>query len=46
MAEPRTPSMDDKDKPSPPVRTTDEYLADCRAGVQRIGKPTFRGGES
>lgn len=40
-----TPSMDDKHIPSPPVRTTAAYLADCRRGVTRIGYPTYRGGE-
>jgi hypothetical protein len=34
-----TPSMDDKATPSPPVRTTEQYDADCKAGVQRVGKP-------
>lgn len=34
-----TPSMDDKHIPSPPVRVVEDYLADCRLGIQRIGKP-------
>lgn len=45
-----TPSMDDKDTPSPPVRTTEQYDADAKAGVQRIGKPrdkgSLKGGDS
>lgn len=36
----QTPSMDDKTIPSPPVRTTEQYEADCKAGIQRVGKPT------
>jgi len=35
----QTPSMDDKATPSPPVRTVEEYHADCQLGIQRIGKP-------
>jgi len=31
--------MDDKATPSPPVRTVEEYHADCQLGIQRIGKP-------
>lgn len=45
MAEKPTPSMDDKDTPSPPTRTTDEYIRDRERGIQRIGKPTYRGGQ-
>jgi hypothetical protein len=41
-----TPSMDDKDTPSPPVRTTEQWHADQAAGIQRIGRPTYRNGES
>lgn len=37
-----TPPVDDK---PPPVRTTAEYLADCRRGIIRIGHPTYKGGE-
>lgn len=37
-----TPSMDDKATPSPPVRTTEQYEADCLAGIQRVGKPKDR----
>lgn len=44
MAEPVTPSMDDKDTPSPPVRTTEQYHRDTEAGVQRVGKPVDRKG--
>jgi len=40
--EPVTPSMDDKATSSPPVRTTEQYDADCRAGIQRVGKPKDR----
>jgi hypothetical protein len=39
MDEVKTPSMDDKDVPSPPVRTTDQYEVDCAAGITRVGKP-------
>jgi hypothetical protein len=42
--EPVTPSMDDKDIPSPPTRTTAQYDADCAAGIQRVGKPRDRKG--
>lgn len=45
MSEP-TPSMDDKSIPSPPVRTTEQYDADKQAGIQRVGKPTYRGGQT
>ncbi len=41
---PPTPSMDDKNIPSPPTRTVDEYHADCALGIQRIGKPTDKKG--
>lgn len=44
MSDKPTPSMDDKDTPSPPVRTTEQYLADCAAGIQRVGKPTDKKG--
>lgn len=37
-----TPSMDDKNIPSPPVRTTEQYEADCAKGSQRVGKPQDR----
>lgn len=40
--DPPVPSMDDKATPSPPTRTTEQYEADCRAGVQRVGKPKDR----
>lgn len=36
----KTPSMDDKDTPSPPIRTNEEYEADKRAGIERVGKPS------
>lgn len=39
-----TPSMDDKDTPSPPTRTTQEYERDCAAGIQRVGHPRDRKG--
>lgn len=39
-----TPSMDNKDVPSPPIRTTEEYRADQDAGIQRIGKPVDKSG--
>lgn len=38
---PDQPSMDDRDTPSPPIRTVEEYEADCAAGIQRIGKPLY-----
>lgn len=44
MSDKPTPSMDDKATPSPPVRTTEQYLADCAAGIQRVGKPVDRKG--
>lgn len=31
-----TPSMDDKETPSPPLRTTEKYEADKEAGINRI----------
>ena len=34
-----TPSMDDKDTPSPPLRTTEQYEADKAAGIVRGGQP-------
>ncbi len=37
-----TPSMDDKATPSPPVRTNEQYDADKKAGVERIGQPQYR----
>ncbi|MER8619188.1 hypothetical protein NKG99_20515 [Mesorhizobium sp. M1409] len=37
-----TPSMDDKDTPSPPVRTTEKYERDKAAGIERIGSPGDR----
>jgi hypothetical protein len=37
-----TPSMDDKATPSLPARTTEQYDADCQAGIQRVGKPKDR----
>lgn len=40
---PRTPSMDDKATPSPPVRTTEQYEKDKAAGIQRGGKPVEKG---
>lgn len=39
-----TPSMDDKNIPSPPTRTTDQYEADKLAGVQPVGDPTDKKG--
>lgn len=39
-----TPSMDDKHIPSPPVRTVEEYHADCQLGITRIGKPQDKKG--
>lgn len=45
MTDKPTPSMDDKHVPSPPVRTSEQYEADKKAGIQRIGHPTYRGGE-
>jgi hypothetical protein len=40
-----TPSMDDKDIPSPPVRTNEQYIRDSNNGVQRVGQPSYRGGQ-
>ena len=28
----------------PPVRTVEEYLADCQLGIQRVGKPISKKG--
>jgi hypothetical protein len=39
----RTPSMGDKAIVAPPVRTTEQYEADCKAGIQRIGRPVEKG---
>jgi hypothetical protein len=36
-----TPSMDDKDTPSPPSRTTEEYERDKAAGIVRGGHPLY-----
>ena len=36
MSEDRIPSMDDKDTPSPPRRTTAQYEADVAKGINRI----------
>ena len=36
-----TPSLDDKDKPSPPIRTSEEYHRDCENGFQRIGHAVY-----
>lgn len=36
-AEHRTPSLDDKSIPSPPVLTTAQYDANKAAGINRIG---------
>ena len=44
VADQPTPSMDDKDRPSPPIRTTEEYEADCAAGIQRVGTLVDRKG--
>lgn len=35
----RTPSMDDKSVPSPPTRNHEQYMADCKAGINPIGHP-------
>ena len=35
----KVPSMDDKDTPSPPIRTTNQYEADREAGINPIGYP-------
>lgn len=32
----QTPSMDDKQIPSPPVRTTEQYEKDKAAGINRV----------
>lgn len=37
---PRVPSMDDKDTPSPPVRTVAQYEADKRLGWNAPPWPT------
>lgn len=34
----KTPSMDDKDTPSPPGRTTEQYEADKETGWHPYGK--------
>lgn len=34
----RTPSMDEKDTPSPPCRTIEQYNADKAAGINPYGK--------
>lgn len=42
--EKKTPSMDDKNTPSPPTRTTEQYEADKEAGVQPVGFPIDKKG--
>lgn len=34
-----TPSMDDKDIPSPPTRSTEQYEMDKLMGIQPVGHP-------
>lgn len=46
MTETKTPSMDDKDTPSPPTRTNDQYEADKEKGIQPVGNPTDKKGAS
>lgn len=36
-----TPSMDDKDTPSPPIRTVDDYHFDRAYGFERIGHAIY-----
>lgn len=38
----RPPSMDDKDTPSPPRRSHEQYEADKAAGINPFGKPYDR----
>ena len=38
----QTPSMDAKDVPSPPLRTTEEYERDKAAGIVRGGYPLYK----
>jgi hypothetical protein len=42
--EKQTPSMDDKDIPSPPTRSNEQYQADKEKGVQPVGKPVDKKG--
>lgn len=42
LFEEQTPSMDEKDIPSPPLRTTEEYEADKAAGIVRGGHALYR----
>lgn len=38
--ETKTPSMDQKHIPSPPIQTTEEYEKNKALGIIRTGKPT------
>lgn len=42
--ESKTPSMDDKDTPSPPTRTVEQYMADKEKGINPIGHPLDKKG--
>lgn len=41
---PKTPSMDDKDTPSPPTRTVEQYVDDKEKGINPIGHPVDKKG--
>lgn len=36
-----TPSMDNKDTPSPPIRTVEEWHQDEANGFQRVGRAVY-----